>query len=437
MAKNVLVILVDQLRQDVFDKNRKDGVRIPHMRQLAEEGALFENMYCQAPLCVPTRASLLSGRYVFQHRVRDNTKLLPDNEFSYAHALRQNGYTAAFVGRSHHIDNGFQSVPVPCCDSLTFDPVKNKPFGISNFYLTGTVEKVPSSFDQRVTRTACDFMEDMAVRQPFLLQVGYLAPHNPFAIPEPYLSMYDPEKMELPKARSSEQEIPPLLKTRYEKDSWLTDADYKKAKACYYGLVTMIDDCVGVLVDKLKELGLYEDTMIVLLADHGDMLGDRGLVAKSVAYDGASKIPCIIRGGGFPAGSTVRCVTEQIDVTATILDYAGVSIPIQMQGKALQHLSGKEEKHKGYAFSQMETWRMYRDEKYKLVLYTDGYGELYDMEGDPEERENLYYNKKFADICRNMEKEMLMLYMRCEEGVDVLFPQCIQPLGAFRSGIGN
>ena len=80
---------------------------------------------------------------------------------------------------------------------------------------------------------------------------------------------------------------------------------------------------------------------------------------------------------------------------------------------------------------------MYRDEKYKLVLYTDGYGELYDMEGDPEERENLYYNKKFADICRNMEKEMLMLYMRCEEASTCCFRNASRPLGAFRSGIGN
>lgn len=436
-VKNVVLVLVDQLRADALHATGNPYVKTPNIDKLVREGVCFDNMYCQSPICVPARASLLSGRYVFSHCVADNKKLLPDSEFSYARALRAAGYTAACVGRSHHIDNGFQTVPVPNRDSFEFDTIKNNPFGISNFYLTGKVEYVKESFDMRVTDTACAFLEDMALRQPFAMQVGFLAPHNPFAIPERYVDMYKPEDMPLPED-NRELEIPPMLQERYKKDSWLSDRDIQVARACYYSLVTMIDDCVGKLIQKLKDLGVYDNTLFILMADHGDMLGDRRLVAKSVAYDSAAKIPCIMTGGGLPNGKRISCVTEQIDVTATILDYAGISPPEMVHGRSLfPVMTGEQTSHKGYAFSQMPTWRMYRDERYKLILHTDGYGELYDMVNDPREIVNLYESEDHANVRGRLEKEMLMLYITTQGQVTDLFPQCKQPLGAFRTGIGN
>ncbi len=436
MSKNIVLILMDQLQADILGAYGGDFVPTPNIDNVANEGCVFERMYCQAPVCGPARASLLTGRYVFQHRVTNNMRLLPDSEFSYARALRKSGYTAVAVGRTHHYANGFQSVPVPIAGSFEYDLEKNPVFGISNYFQRGILERGTPTYDERVTATACSFLEDTARMQPFMMHIGVLAPHPPYALSESYAKMFDPADVPLP-AQPENKDIPPLLTKRYKKYAWLDEEAARKGIAFYCGMVKLVDDCIGQIVKKLRDLGLYDDTLLIISSDHGEMLGERGLYDKFVPYENSSRIPCIVHGGKFVGGRRIRQLTEQIDLTATMLEYAGVDIPSCMSGKPLSGLACGKTEHRDYIYSQITEWRMLRDERYKLVIYTDGYGELYDLQNDPLESHNLYYDPEQASARYIMEEKLLMHYINTVDHSNDLFPECIQKRGAFNNGIGN
>ncbi len=437
MKKNIVLIIADQLRADVLKAYGGREVHTPNLDNLAEGGVVFDNMYCQAPVCGPSRASLISGRYVFQHRATNNMRLLPSQEFSYAQSLRDHGYTAVAVGKTHHYNNGFQVVPVPIRDSFHYAPDNHPPFGISNFYASGTLEVVPDAYDSRVADTACAFLEDMSsMAGPFMMNVGFLSPHNPYALPKPYADMYKPEEILLPKNLHG-LDIPPMIQERYEKYLWMKEADIRKARAFYYGMVSLLDTCVGQVMDKLKALGVYDDTLIIFTSDHGEMLGDRGLCEKFVPYEASVKVPCIVHSADSSGGRRVSSLTEHIDLTATILDYAGIKIPGRVSGESLTGLLAGDCPHKDTVYSQITEWRMLRDSRYKLVIYTDGYGELYDLTDDPDETVNLYYNDAVQKVRREMEKKLLMHYINTVDHSNEMFPDCLQKRGAFNNGIGN
>ncbi len=436
MAKNILLILIDQLQASILGTYGGTFVPTPNIDLVAGEGCVFERMYCQSPVCGPARASLLTGRHVFQHRATNNSHLLPDQEFSYARALRENGYTAAAIGRTHNFANGYQVVPVPIGDSFEYNLDNNPIFGISNYFERGKTEHVNRAYDLRVAETTCMFLEDTARMQPFVMFTGFLAPHAPFALSEPYASMFDPNDVPLP-VQPETIDIPPILKKRYAKYAWLTEEDSRKGIAFYCGMVAMVDDCIGKIVEKLKALGLYDDTLLIITSDHGEMLGERGLYDKFVPYESSTNVPCIVRGGEFTGGKRISALTEHIDLTATILEYAGVEIPSRIAGKPLTGLALGETQHKDYIYSQITEWRMIRDERYKLVIYTDGYGELYDMDTDPLESKNLYYDETFLSVRSTMEKKMLMHYINTVDHSNDMFPECLQKRGAFNNGIGN
>lgn len=437
MKKNIVFIIADQLRTDVLGCYGGQVVSTPNIDALAKEGVAFDNMYCQSPVCGPSRASLISGRHVFQHRVTNNMRLLPEQEFSYANALKDAGYEVTMVGKSHHYTNGFKYVPVPIGKSFRYAQDNHPPFGISNFYVSGTLEIVDKAYDQRITDTTCLFLEDLNnMEEPFMMNLGLLAPHNPYALPENYANLYAEDDVE-DACMPENMDIPPIIKKRYEKYAWMKDVDRKKAAAFYYGMVEMVDDCVGKVVSKLKELGIYDDTLIIFTSDHGEMMGDRGLYEKFVPYDSSARVPCIVRGGVFRGAKHVKEVTQHIDLTATMLEYAGADIPSRLSGDSLMNILNNDYTPKQLAYSQIAEWRMLRDERYKLVIYTDGYGEIYDMKEDPDESCNLYYDQSKKELRSKMEKKLLMFYINTVDHSNDMFPECIQKRGAFNNGIGN
>ncbi len=438
MKRNIVLIMVDQMRHDALHFLGRKGVKTPNLDRLAREGICFTNMYCQSPVCVPARASMLSGKYVFQHRVNDNTQLLPECSYSFAADLKKNGYVTVAVGRTHHIDNGYTVVPVPIRDSFEFNTEKYPFYGISDFYSDRILERTNSSMDIRATETACEFLEDLSLRQPFCLHLGLLAPHNPFALPEPYASMYDPETIDIPE-KLQIADIPPMLAGKYSRQAKITEKELREATAFYYGMITLVDDCVGMIVDKLKKLGLYDNTLLIFVSDHGDMIGERRLYGKTLPYEGSVRVPCIIRDSEiFKGGRVMDQITEQIDITATILEYACVEKPNHIPARSLIPLVLNETAvHREYAFSEMPDWKMIRDSQYKFVLYKDGYCELYDMKNDPQETTSLCNGPGYRDVREEMLKKLVLHFINHEEAAKWLFPNAVQAPGAFRSGIGN
>lgn len=270
--------------------------------------------------------------------------------------------------------------------------------------------------------------------RPFFMWASFPDPHPPYLIPEPWASMYDPADMELDDFDPKEfEKMPPhYAMTQDPEADWsgyhenginthgLHDhtndpEEMKKDMAVYYGMISMMDDHIGMILAKLDELGMASDTAVVFSTDHGHYLGHHGLLAKGpFGYEDGIRVPFIVRYPGVvPAGKTSRALQALIDLPETFLDFAGIEIPGQMQGVSQRKVwTGEEEsatdhvivehRHQPTVLQQ----RMFITERYKLVMYRDqDYGELFDFESDPEERDNKWGDPGYAAVkCELMRK---------------------------------
>src|SRR5690606_31393473 len=167
---------------------------------------------------------------------------------------------------------------------------------------------------------------------------------------------------------------------------------------------------IGKLIAKLKSLGLYDNTLIVLTSDHGEMIGDKWMFGKGVPYEASVRVPCIIRDTDrYRGGKVHEGLVEHIDITASLLEYAGLTPPPQVAGRSLP--VDTEQAGKDYVFSEMPHWKMIRTESYKLVQYNDGYVELFDLKSDPDETTNLYGAQESQALAMELTRKLLLHYV--------------------------
>ncbi len=308
-----------------------------------------------------------------------------------------------------------------------------------------------------LTSAACDYVHAMACQdKPYFLWFSIPDPHTPYQVSEPYASMYDPEQMPAPIADNLEnkperQRIAHLLDHNHERD-----VDHFKAlRAIHYGMINQIDDNLARLFDALEAEGRLENTLIVFTADHGDAMGDHGIIQKhNFFYDSICRVPFIIsQPGRIEPGSSDRLV-ELVDLMPTLLDLAGVPVPHGVQGQSLAPLlqghacldkpcivieSGEqgEPPHladlyddagnlvdKGTSFAWCafrEAWlgrgKCLRTDRWKLCVYTNGEGELYDMREDPGEISNLYGRPEYREIEQELKEQLLLWCMRNQDTI--------------------
>jgi arylsulfatase A-like enzyme len=396
---NLLIITNDQHRADSLGCMGNPVIQTPHTDRLAAQGALFLNHFVQAPQCVPSRVSLATGRYPHVHRTPSNAyKLFPD-ELTLAQILNSAGYRTAAVGEMpfapqsetggftqilasgrHHAallqQNGwkrepsqapFQAAPVPWPASLDE----------SNFY----------------AQTAIEFLQQPHPA-PFYLHINFRRPHHPFDPPKPYDTLY--ANASFPPSHSRRGEFankPPqqqlALKNSVGFDlTTLTPQSLNDIKRLYYGMVTLNDEAIGKVLAALHAQRLDQNTIVVFHADHGEMLGDHGLLFKGgYMYDEVVKVPLIIRAPGkVQPGARINHLVETVDILPTLLDLMGLPIPLGVQGVNL--FTGKP---KQAVFAEFPTIKMVRTKDWKLVHYPNAkHGELYDLNNDPHELTNLW-----------------------------------------------
>jgi arylsulfatase A-like enzyme len=231
--------------------------------------------------------------------------------------------------------------------------------------------------------------ERSAKEEPFFLWCGFCGPHGPFDPPEPYRSMYDPKDVILPVEHSGWSS----WRDRYDEDLM------RRCIAYYWGMITCIDDHIGRMTDELKELGIYDDTMILFVSDHGEMLGEKGLMGKCVFYDTVARVPMWIKPPSDLEykSRTFDGLVEAMSVAPTILDMAGVEIPENMTAKSLSPiLSGATDEGAEMIFSEYvkndksEVSKCVRTETHKYIrFFKSGKEEFYDLQNDPQEQDNL------------------------------------------------
>ncbi len=457
---NVLFLMTDEQHYRSLSLTGNPYITTPHMDRIGKEGALFLNATCVTPYCSPSRASFITGVYPHRHRIlvnvsgRTNQAPLKQNAFPNTETiLHRAGYATAHRGKWHLGDTG----AFDCYDSRTYLGKTNQEYGrflnerlppakfanhpspasylnrpvkmipaIEKAYRTFTAETsnrvsyisiigrsvIPPELlpETRITDDAIQLIEKYA-RDRFMITVSWSPPHDLWVMPEPYYSMVDRKKIQLPGSRK----LPEWDANGPSKrlGDLAGDEGLREYAAIYHGMVKYIDDQVGRILKKLDELGLADKTLVIFTTDHGDMVGAHGCIGKSIGsfYDDLVRIPFVMRlPGVIKPGTVVRQPVSQIDLMPTILDYVGQPVPKQIHGRSLRPLmEGRDVPWRDYAFCQRaDRQRMIRTDRYKYVFaMKPKMLALYDLQADPEENQNLARMPQHAGLVRKMHRRLL------------------------------
>ena len=406
-SKNVLFIVVDQLRADCIHGEMATHLDLPNLRALMADAVTFERHYSVMNPCGPSRASLLTGQYGMNHRsVRNGTPLRHDTP-NVATEMRKAGYLPLLFGytdtaqdprqyppndpalRSYeHPMNGFQEVVEMRFETsrpwrshlmkqgYQFDTYRQVFQPVSP---TGGTPKIndPALYRREDSDTAFltdRFLDEMPAHEDtdWFAHLTYIRPHPPFVAPAPFNSMYDPSAIPMPERLENpeaEVAVHPFFGPRLDQKSMagmvvgfpdlaVTDENTQALRAIYMGLISEVDLHIGRVIQFLKDSGQYDDTLVIVTSDHGEMLGDHHRWQKMTAYDAAYHTPLIVRlpGNEDRAGTRVPQPVETIDVTPTILDWVGQDIPNSMDGRSLLPLlrGNVPDDWRTYTFSELD-----------------------------------------------------------------------------------
>jgi arylsulfatase len=449
MQPNILWICTDQQRYDTIGTLGNPYVSTPNLDRLVAEGVAFTHAYCQSPICTPSRASFLTGRYASTvHNNRNGNDYFPARATLVTKQLADAGYDCGLIGKLH-LAGAYRRIEPRTDDGYRYWQYSHAPrddWPQGHDYadwvreqgqvlgeLTKSPDGVPAALHQ-TTWCADKTIEFISEERdgPWLASVNIYDPHPPFNPPAEYRAMFDPAEMPGPLFRESDLAqqarlealdfqskgrhpddldiknpiipMPPKLGLE-EDDSIGGQRDARTLQAAYYAMIKLIDDQVGRILEALEESGQRDNTLIIFMSDHGETLGDHGLIQKGCRfYEGLVRVPLIISWPGHVRqGVRGDALVELTDIAPMLLELAGEPVPEEMTGKSLwPMLSGEQapDHHRDFvrceyydALDQPDATHgtMYRDGRYKLNVYHGhNLGELYDLQEDPDEYVNLW-----------------------------------------------
>jgi choline-sulfatase len=419
---NILMIMADQLSAPVLPFHGNTAVKAPHLQALADRSTVFDNAYCNFPLCAPARFSLLAGQFATRIGAFDNACEFEASTPTLPYYLGHQGYKTILAGKMHFVGpdqkHGFQERLTTDIYPADFGWAADWKEGEFSFYSPGhnlsTVDESGECFrslqldyDEEVEAKSVQRLYDLARddEQPFFMCVSYTHPHPPFHILPEYLARYKREEINLPTVGDIPMSERDMLSRWIQYSHGLdkqsaSDEQILRARHAYYAMVSYIDDKVGKLLETLKRTGFDDNTIVVFTSDHGDMLGERGMWFKRVFFDWSAKVPLIVRQPGTGAGRRIAEPVSHVDLLPTLLDFAtDGKAPAWVEpvdGRSLRPLvDGAREHDDARAFVEYTAEGvtgpccMLRRGRYKYV-YTHGYpDQLYDMAEDPNELKNI------------------------------------------------
>lgn len=431
---NILLIMSDEHNADVMGCAGNRISRSPNLDALAERGIVFENCYCNAPLCVPSRLSFTAGKYASRVGAWSNDCWLPSAEYpSLPRLLQTQGYESFLCGKMHYDVSrryGFAEIGGPietnsnikrgkgtrrAADDLTPMPGISRRF--EDFH-TGDDSRV-LQHDRHVTEHAVKFIEERSSSdQPFFLLVGYLAPHFPLIVPEPYWKPYQ-GKVPLPVIPDGFLDTLPRnyrhLRIAFNVEDVPEDI-VRLGRELYYGFVQWLDEEIGKIIQALRRSDAADNTVVIYTSDHGENMGEHGLWWKNCMYDSAARIPLIVSWPERWKGGQRRSeVCSLVDVVQTLADLGGANGPEDWDGDPMTRwLDDPKTKWKDSAVSEYyghniaSGYAMFRRGRFKYVYHTPpdehhpAERELYDLEKDPGEFRNLAEDPKQAGRIADM-----------------------------------
>jgi arylsulfatase A-like enzyme len=450
---NILWICTDQQRFDTLGCYDNKLVHTPNLDRLAENGVLFEYCYSQSPVCTPSRACFLTGRYPRTTRCRQNGQSIPSDEVLVTRLLAEAGYTCGLSGKLHlsacnpsaapsterRVNDGYHEFHWshhPSPDWPTNEYIhwlrergvqyETEPSDISGYLTRG----MPAEHHQTTwcIQKAINFIEaHTSLRRPWLFSVNIFDPHHPFDPPdaclERYLKMLD--QVPLPNYVEGELRNKPVYQQIDHRGAYgtpgyhafkdMTERDHRAVRAAYWAMIDLIDAQVGRMLDTLERTGQIDNTIVVFTSDHGEMLGDHGIYLKGpYFYEPAIRVPLIISwSGGLNVRGRSRALVELGDLAPTILEAVGLDPHPGMQSRSLwPMLSGQAEldSHREDVYCEYYNAMpfhkepaahatMVRTDRYKLVaVHGLDAGELYDLQEDPNETLNKWDDPELLPV---------------------------------------
>ena len=413
---NILVIMADQLSPAFLPAYGHKLVKSPHIDALAADGVVFENAYCASPLCSPSRASFMAGLLPSRTRVYDNAAEFAADIPTYAHHLRRLGSRTVLSGKMHFCGpdqmHGFESrlttdiYPADFGWTPDWDHPQERPSWYHNMTSVTqaglAVRTNQLDFDDEVTFMAERELYDRARgvdKRPLLLVASLTHPHDPYAITREFFDLYRDEDIDMPGEPIPAEDLDPH--SRRLRHVWAMDAlplseqQIRTARRAYYGEISHVDRNVGRLLKALDDGGLRENTVVIVLADHGEMLGDKGLWYKMSFYENSARVPLIVNWPQKFAPRRVAAAASLLDVTPTLVDLAGGrSGEIDTDGRSLlPHLQGAsapdETVAEYLAEGAIAPIVMIRRGPHKVIHSPADPDLLFDLARDPGERVNL------------------------------------------------
>ena len=425
---NILILMVDQFNGTLFPDGPADFLHAPHLKALAARSVRFANTYTASPLCAPARASFMSGQLPSRTRVYDNAAEFASDIPTFAHHLRAAGYHTALSGKMHFVGpdqlHGFE-------ERLTTDiypadfgwtPDYTKPGERIDWWyhnlgsVTGAgVAEITNQmeYDDEVAYNATRKLYDLSRRhddRPWCLTVSFTHPHDPYVARRKYWDLYenspalDPEVGTIPFDEQDPHSQRLLKACDYDAFD-ITPEQIRRARQGYFASISYIDDKIGEILDVLERGRMADNTIVLFVSDHGDMLGDRGLWFKMCFFDGSSRVPLTIAALGWTPAS-IRQPVSTLDVTPTLAALAGIDIAKLApwtDGEDLTPLAtgtgGRGPVPMEYAAEGSEAPLVcLRDGRFKLTLCDKDPPMLFDLEADPKELINLAGDTGYADV---------------------------------------
>ena len=376
---NILILMSDQHRRDAMGAAGNMVCRTPNLDALAASGVRFDSAYCANPVCVPARASLLTGLYTHHHGALNNDTPWPLEHRTLAHYFGRAGYVTGLIGKMHFVDaqthgfdyhldfndwfqllgpktrlyadelgqpnSGSGQPQINDVQRELGDPWRGEREldGREGSVAVGRISRIPEEyqFESFVARESVRFLRRFSGSQPFLLLASFLKPHDPFMPVERFARMFRAQDMSLPDSwgkvdpATAPAEVRNALRRNGPTPELRNPAAARTRIALYYAAVAQMDEALGKVTSALRELDLERDTIVVYTSDHGEMLGDRGLWQKFQFYEGSCGVPLIVRApGAQEAGSVCRMPVSHVQLLPSLAEWSGVAMPGDHDGES-------------------------------------------------------------------------------------------------------
>jgi choline-sulfatase len=422
---NIIFVMADQMTPFMTGPYGQKIAHTPHIDSLARMGTVFENAYCNSPLCVPSRMSMFSGRLPSRIGAYDNASEFTCHTPTFAHYLRRAGYRTAVTGKTHFIGadqlHGFDDRLTPCIFPADFSmlpdwrkgPVYNKGTSVQQMLraLGPSKWNRQLAFDTMAFDRGLEYIESHRINgkgQPLFLNLSLTQPHDPFTSTQEFLDLYNGSDIPLPTDHGDIRRLSPtyewfIIHHGLDKEK-LAPERIREARRNYLAMISWVDDKVGQLMKELHRLGMGADTVVIFTSDHGEMLGEHGQWSKRLMLEWSARIPLIIAGPGRIApGKRVAAPVSLLDLFPTFMEMAEIQVETPLDGRSLLPLvDGRDDGRERECVTEylgegtIEPIRMVRRGQMKYITVNGYPPQLFDLKRDPEETTNLAGSREHA-----------------------------------------